>query len=131
MSVISGWGAWTNEVERLCHNIGYQLTPNEDCDRGVPGSFNACHAEKKLVAYYFEQCLELLPAPIDENDDSSRRKLRDVAPRGVEILVTKDVCDDCKAFIMAMKNHYELHDHFHVQARIKYAPNEDFEGTRV
>ncbi|KAF7913095.1 uncharacterized protein EAE98_011646 [Botrytis deweyae] len=129
-SATSGWEDWTEKVEHLCHNIGHHLASDKN-DRGKSGSFNACHAEKKLVAYYFAQCLHRLPASIDENHHLFRCKLREVAPRGVYIVVTKDVCEDCKAFIMKVKTHYQLHDHFHVQARIKYTRDEYLEGTRV
>ena len=39
---------WTNEVARLCKNVGYGLTSHE-YDGGQPGRFKACHAGSYLA----------------------------------------------------------------------------------
>lgn len=130
-SVISGWEDWTNKVRILCRNIGHQLAVDERFDRDTPGSFNACHAEKKLVAYYFAQAISYLPALMDENHFLFRPTLPVVAPRGVIILVSKPICYDCRAFINAVKDHYQLHNHFHVQWKNKDEDGNHYEGDRV
>ncbi|KAM0132798.1 hypothetical protein ACHAO1_006543 [Botrytis cinerea] len=130
-SVISGWEDWTNKVRILCRNIGHQLAVDERFDRDTPGSFNACHAEKKLVAYYFAQAISYLPALMDENHFLFRPTLPVVAPRGVIILVSKPICYDCRAFINAVKDHYQLHNHFHVQWKNKDEDGNHYEEDRV
>jgi len=42
---------WTDAVRQLCGYIGHDLPPHKH-DRGQPGQFHACHAEKQLIAYF-------------------------------------------------------------------------------
>ncbi|KAM0547222.1 hypothetical protein ACHAPJ_010484 [Fusarium lateritium] len=42
---------WTPEVLRLCEIINFTLDPTP-IDQGISGQFNACHAEKQLIAYF-------------------------------------------------------------------------------
>ncbi|RSL78707.1 hypothetical protein CEP52_017608 [Fusarium oligoseptatum] len=58
---------WTQEVLDLCQNIGFGLEPH-DLDRGMPGRFNACHAEKQLVAYFIYKHL-ILPTETQQPED--------------------------------------------------------------
>ena len=58
---------WTQEVLDLCQNIGFGLEPH-DLDRGIPGRFNACHAEKQLVAYFIYKHL-ILPTETQQPED--------------------------------------------------------------
>ncbi|KAL7946062.1 DYW family of nucleic acid deaminases domain-containing protein [Trichoderma barbatum] len=65
----SGWGHnqvenfvisgkhWTTEVMNLCREIRFSLRSNLDYDQGVPGQYNASHAEKQLVAYFIHKHL--------------------------------------------------------------------------
>lgn len=48
--VISG-DHWTAQVRDLAQMIGHSLKTEETYDKGIPGLFNACHAEKQLMAY--------------------------------------------------------------------------------
>jgi hypothetical protein len=60
----SGWGHnqvenlvisgkhWTTEVMNLCREIDFFPRPSLDYDQGVPGQYNASHAEKQLIAYF-------------------------------------------------------------------------------
>ncbi|KAM0351019.1 hypothetical protein ACHAPU_002797 [Fusarium lateritium] len=63
VSAMSGWGHeeteviqvagrdWTSRVLDLCNDIGF--TPERHHNDGeVPGRYNACHAEKQLIAYF-------------------------------------------------------------------------------
>jgi len=56
---LSGWGELTNQPEfnrsmtpedvfAKCNEIGYVLINSGAADQGVPGQYNACHAEKQL-----------------------------------------------------------------------------------
>ncbi|KAL1903522.1 hypothetical protein Sste5346_000150 [Sporothrix stenoceras] len=54
---------WRDHVFELCQLIGYAL-PEDDYDEPRwPGSFNASHAEKKLMAYYINQHV-ILPSAL-------------------------------------------------------------------
>ncbi|GAB0137716.1 hypothetical protein EsDP_00005972 [Epichloe bromicola] len=49
---------WTNEVLQLYRVM--RLAPEAHrCDQGVVGQFNACHAEKQLIAYFIHRHLFL------------------------------------------------------------------------
>ena len=82
-------------------------------DRGLPRSYRASHAEKKLVAYYISQEV-ILPGElfedlgVDELGDWLRQDLElgDLAALCPEIPlvparihVSRAICDDCKSFI--------------------------------
>lgn len=63
IAAMSGWGHsewrsirvdgrdWTNEVMHIAEVVGHTLAP-DDYDQGVPGQFQASHAEKQLIAYF-------------------------------------------------------------------------------
>lgn len=42
---------WTTDVIRLSKTVGHEL-PEHQYDQGIPGQYNACHAEKQLIAYF-------------------------------------------------------------------------------
>ncbi|KAF4959252.1 hypothetical protein FSARC_10768 [Fusarium sarcochroum] len=44
----------TPDVLSLCKVINFTLDPYP-CDQGIPGRFNACHAEKQLIAYFIHK----------------------------------------------------------------------------
>lgn len=64
VDAMSGWGHhseqdvtisgkdWTSRVFEICDIIGHSLSPELELDQGRPGRYLACHAEKKLVAYF-------------------------------------------------------------------------------
>lgn len=66
ISAISGWspdalpgneeGAlpWVDQVFYLASVVGHQFEPS-DYDQGKHGRFSACHAEKKLIAYFIDK----------------------------------------------------------------------------
>ncbi len=43
---------WTDEVFTICRLVDYIPAPISEYDGVRPGKFNACHAEKQLVAYF-------------------------------------------------------------------------------
>lgn len=109
---------WTDEVVYLCQTTGNGL-PRHEYDRGRPGQYYACHAEKQLIAYLVSKHV-FLPCDTDDEadfgmsslslDDQSlrekARKLVDIEPpqrlRNAVILVSRRVCDDCCAFVAAV-----------------------------
>jgi len=90
---------WTENVMRLCSAIEY-LLPSHDWDHSYPGRFNACHAEKQLMAFYLFKH-RILPHELE--NDSELRQLREQFPSGggvreIWIYVSTPPCDDCENF---------------------------------
>ncbi len=44
---------WTDKVVNLSQAVGFKLQPHNR-DNGVPGHWEACHAEKRLIAYFVD-----------------------------------------------------------------------------
>lgn len=109
---------WTEEVFHLCQIVKHKL-PTDGRDRGTPGQFCACHAEKQLIAYFVSRHV-FLPHETDIGDfgmsslslDASRNnqgnkgsltELRDIQPpqrlEEAVILASRAVCDDCSDFV--------------------------------
>ena len=53
-----GGRSWTDEVRCLGEIVGYAPAPH-NWDRGEPGRYHACHAEKQLIAYFVDKHLFL------------------------------------------------------------------------
>lgn len=113
---------WTEEVRRLCKTVGHDL-PSHDYDQTVPGQYNACHAEKQLIAYFLHKHLFLyheleesisppgirLSEEDTEADDAidNDMKIKLSALKNVEppntlkeatVMVSTEVCQDCEDF---------------------------------
>jgi hypothetical protein len=71
---------WTNEVVHIADVVGHTLPPSPQNDRGVSGRFNACHAEKQLIAYFIDKHVFL---PRDRSPD---RDLEDLIARATREL---------------------------------------------
>lgn len=95
VSAMSGWSHtqneliqvagrdWTPEVFQLCEFMGFTLESHRH-DQGLAGQFNACHAEKQLVAYAVHKHCFLqhrLDIP-GEPDDDIRERLELLAMGG-------------------------------------------------
>ena len=69
---------WTDEVMRIADVVGHTLAADTGRDRGVPGQYHACHAEKQLIAYFIDRHVFL---PQDQAPDTeikfSIERLRD------------------------------------------------------
>lgn len=73
ISATSGWAVdalplndtarptWIDHVYYIASIVGHELNnaPNPRWDQGRPGQFDACHAEKKLIAYFIDRHLFL------------------------------------------------------------------------
>ena len=57
---------WTDDVFYIATVVGHHL-PSHDYDRGKDGRYNACHAEKQLIAYFIDRHVFL---PRDGESDS-------------------------------------------------------------
>lgn len=94
----SGWGHnqvknfdisgkhWTTEVMNLCRRIKFSLEPNLDCDQGVPGQYNASHAEKQLIAYLIHKHVFLPREVNNEEESESKSESADYVARLLEDL---------------------------------------------
>lgn len=72
VSAMSGWShtsvqslrvngqQWTDDVFYVSQVVGHLLPPDAAKDRGKKGRYNACHAEKQLIAYFIDRHV-LLP----------------------------------------------------------------------
>jgi hypothetical protein len=133
---MSGWGhdneelatinglIWTEEVFRICRLIGYELPPDSQYDKGRDGNYNACHAEKQLVAYFLSKHVFLADeTAVEEEVDlwdyegNWRRKtnLRDLflarPPASLQratILVSTKICPSCIRFIEKVEEFFRL-----------------------
>ena len=73
ISATSGWAAdalplndkarptWIDHVYYIASKVRHEFedAPSPHMDQGRPGQFNACHAEKKLIAYFIDRHLFL------------------------------------------------------------------------
>ncbi|KAM6484457.1 hypothetical protein HDV62DRAFT_298969 [Trichoderma sp. SZMC 28011] len=79
ISATSGWGvnslppndkdmpSWTEQVYYIASTIGHRFEET-NWDQGKPGQFHACHAEKKLIAYFLDKHVFL---PKDRQPDEA------------------------------------------------------------
>lgn len=125
MSASSGWRTdfavehilhnrlWRDRVVELCQLIGYSLPNHHHDEAGLPGSYQASHAEKKLVAYYIDQHV-VLPSKLFEDivveqapewiqQEFEMRNLEDLCPKVPTVLrsiqVSRSICDECQRFL--------------------------------
>jgi Ankyrin repeats (3 copies) len=98
LMVLSG-NIWTAKVIELAKEVGYEI-PKHEFDRGKPGLYYACHAEKQLMAFFVSKHVFL---PSDRENDflrglvaiepDSRHRLR-----SAKIYVSTEICKDCRSF---------------------------------
>ncbi|PIA97127.1 hypothetical protein CB0940_05713 [Cercospora beticola] len=91
---------WTDEVIRISAIVGHQLKVDNQRDRGNPGLFSACHAEKQLIAYFISA-----HALIESEDHEDLLDAKPPVPlRKATILVSRPPCNDCLRFIAAVNS---------------------------
>ena len=128
---------WTSEVIRIAKIIGHTLVPDQK-DRGIPGQFYACHAEKQLIAYFISKHVFLeteTRAPRkafeylgtyyctkDELEEAVLRgeyeeggplyeiavKVPPVTLKNASILVSSPSCSDCACFTKVVNSKLNL-----------------------
>ena len=59
---------WTDEVFMICKSIGHILAPNPERNQGGPGKWHACHAEKRLVAFFVAHHVFLKDEVLEEDE---------------------------------------------------------------
>ncbi|KAI9146774.1 Serine/threonine-protein phosphatase 6 regulatory ankyrin repeat subunit B [Paramyrothecium foliicola] len=109
---------WRDHVLELCHLTGYSLPLDDRDESGLPGSYNASHAEKKLIAYYINEHF-ILPsnliqtAGLRETGQWAQRELglqhlvllAPSVPRlRAGIRVSRVICSDCDRFISHVRS---------------------------
>jgi hypothetical protein len=104
---------WRDNVIALCQLIGYVLPEDDWDEKGRPGSFFLCHAEKKLVAYYLNQYVILPVVPFEGleinqlgewmKQDAELQDLATLCPKvpavRANIRVSRPVCHESGLFI--------------------------------
>ena len=67
ITAMSGWGHsgysstnvsgknWTERVLKVAATVGHTLSADLQKDQGIPGQFQASHAEKQLIAYFLDR----------------------------------------------------------------------------
>ncbi|KAI0198015.1 DYW family of nucleic acid deaminases-domain-containing protein [Astrocystis sublimbata] len=89
---------WTAEVLELCKEMRYTISRNFGRDGGVPGQYDACHAEKQLIAFFIHEHV-LLDSEIKTKHPATRsRQKPETVPEGA-VAQVKHVpcrCPDCK-----------------------------------
>lgn len=81
--------------------LKYKFEPNRSQDHGIFGQFDACHAEKKVAAWW---AVELLEKHCGTRDVTKLHMLKSIRigddDRNVNVVVGhEEVCCGCKAFI--------------------------------
>lgn len=112
VAAMSGWGhseweidnvqvagkVWTGEVRALCQRIGFRLGSHSR-DLRIPGQYNACHAEKQLVAYFVDQHFVGGCQDSTEETPDLITVVPPVSVRSAEIMASRPICDDCHRFV--------------------------------
>ncbi|KAI9642987.1 hypothetical protein NHQ30_008721 [Ciborinia camelliae] len=142
-TAVSGWDTpypkddmisnytWTLQVEEICKIIKHTLPEwGETWDHGFPGRYHACHAEKQLIAWYlYENTFAKYQVTMDSPYALPYRKIKSSAPRGALIVVSREICDDCREFIGKVKKYFEIPDHFYVESRT--CPDDTFDMRKT
>ncbi|KAG9254521.1 ankyrin repeat protein [Emericellopsis atlantica] len=108
---------WRDRVLELCKLIRFDLPGDDRDESGWPGSYNASHAEKKLVAYYINQHV-ILPRHLFESapdqklgqwtldlniqDLAALRREMPQVPAAVQ--ASRPMCANCKLFISRVED---------------------------
>ena len=65
---------WTDEVFVMCRLVDHIPAPISEYDGGRPGKFNACQAEKQLMAYFVNNHVFLGDEVLSEDEIEKRRR---------------------------------------------------------
>ncbi|OTB14205.1 hypothetical protein K445DRAFT_319377 [Daldinia sp. EC12] len=144
ITAMSGWGhkrtesihlageKWRDEVFWLCDMAGFCLGHDQVRDQDIPGQYNACHAEKQLIAYFVDKHLFLPRHSFTESmiargletelnmsrltlGDSKKQKLAELEEaspkdslKSAIILSSNLICDDCISFTDKVNSEWGL-----------------------
>ncbi|KAI0019270.1 hypothetical protein F4780DRAFT_457496 [Xylariomycetidae sp. FL0641] len=145
-----GGGDWTRMVLKLCRQLDYKLASDPPRDGGEDGQYAACHAEMQLIAYFVVHhvFLQFDTGPYQDKgmwDDGRRYRvlqdpargkkmtdLKAIAPasslKGATIWVSKDPCDNCKAFAKHVNDRLGLRIELVFTRQDRYKSWEDSAG---
>ncbi|KAF7940811.1 uncharacterized protein EAE97_006997 [Botrytis byssoidea] len=99
---------WTEKVQQMCQTIGYKLR-DDSLDRGNPGIYNACHAEKKVIAYWlYTHVLSTLSSNQCVIWEKGDEPIRPEYYEGLFIVVSKPFCNCCVDFMNRVANYYKI-----------------------
>ena len=104
---------WTDKVFLLARNMGIQL-PEDDRDQGVPGRFQASHAEVKLIAFYMDVAISHIGLL------QSWAGTLQWDTRVLDIDISGKPCDTCQVFAREIYERYKVIINFTTQGRICY-----------
>ncbi|TGO12581.1 hypothetical protein BTUL_0086g00570 [Botrytis tulipae] len=101
---------WTQRVQTLCWATKYQLEPCDYADRGDPGRYNACHAEKQVLAYWlYNYVLSSRSANRYARwDKKFNEPIKPEYYEGLFIVVSTSLCDCCKRFFDHVATYYNI-----------------------
>lgn len=88
---------WTQKVSTLCLLLDYTLA-SDDRDNDTQGSFNACHAEKQLIAYFIDKHVFVPGDAVPKPKFSTLELIKPPVKIQTRIFVNKEVCKDCIEF---------------------------------
>ncbi|KAI1478888.1 DYW family of nucleic acid deaminases-domain-containing protein [Daldinia eschscholtzii] len=144
ITAMSGWGhkqtesihlagqTWTNMALRLCELIKFDPESDEEKDQGIPGQYNASHAEKQLITYFvYKHLFVSLPAPkvlkvaeeqgiesgmsgltLGDSKEQELADLKEASPKNplksAIILSSNRICDDCISFTDIVNSKLDL-----------------------
>ena len=83
---------WTDEVFIICESIGYILAPVSERDQGRPGRWQACHAEKQLVAFFVAYHVFLKDELL--NEDEFEEEKSKYEEENIPLLLRGDITEE-------------------------------------
>ncbi|KAF7882802.1 uncharacterized protein EAF02_006165 [Botrytis sinoallii] len=101
---------WTEKVQELCQVTGYHLEPCEYVDCGNPGRYNACHAEKQIIAYWLYHYV-LSSRSADPSAPWDKKYNEPIKPEyyeGLFIVISNPLCDCCDRFLNHVATYYKI-----------------------
>lgn len=118
-NITVGGQDWTSNVLSLYKEMKFELEPHE-YDRGIPGQFYACHAEKQLIAWFVDR--HLLSVRTKRRDATGVETLEGmmeelslrlryeppVSLKKAEIFVCRPVCQSCVVFAERVNSAFGL-----------------------
>ncbi|KAF7905060.1 uncharacterized protein EAF01_005581 [Botrytis porri] len=116
---------WTEKVKEMCQTIGYELRRSQN-DRGNPGNYNACHAEKQIIAYWIHNYVAKLPSGYRctnwaKRDDSP--PIKSEYYKDLYIVVSSSLCDCCNRFLNHVAAYYSISFTVHCPGQVIKFPD--------
>jgi len=94
---------WTPAVIKLAALLQYRLPADNKKDHGLSGQYYASHAEKQLIAYFVNTHVVSTADPLHLSG-----AIPPVMISQAQIIVNKEKCWDCEAFVAAVNAELKL-----------------------